>query len=68
MTVKGIGYAFCVFKNKILQFLQKVKLIFQNSVFQIEFFVIEDAIHWNHIFTHTELLIFSDNISGQQEF
>lgn len=45
MTGKGTGYAFCVFPNKISQFSQKVKLIFQNSVFQVELLAIEDAVN-----------------------
>lgn len=63
MAIKGTGYTFCVFQNKILQFSQKVKLVFnysfQNPVIQAELLAVEDAVYWVHNPPHTEFLIFS---------
>lgn len=43
---KKISLLGCVtFINKILQFLQKVKLMFQNSVFKTELLATEDVNH-----------------------
>lgn len=70
ITDKGIGFVFCVFMNKILQFSQDVKIVvcimlaFQSLVFQTELLEVEEIIHWVHNSPHIEFLIFTNNFSG----
>lgn len=66
-------YLFCfyeiyvlILRDKILQFLQKVKRIFQNLFFQTELLEIEEEIHCVHNSLHTEFLIFTDSLSRFQ--